>query len=604
MSDNKCNSCNGTPSFLTVPSNAHVKIPSGTCITPVNVVTEIPAVHNSCNPCNSEKATHHVPQPFYAGCAYETAKHCSDEVKVQHGVKIIKEFTVPACNTSADMYVDSFEYFPVGAYIYHPLASYLKVVEAKPCQNILVVRNECNPFSDTVGQVIPTSTIFTITHNIPTTGSGTQLQGYYLGQNFIVPASGDCENVYIVPSTSGLQVNDDIQFASGTYTVSAVTSSNVIRICNNGFGGVAGTNVIALDTNQEYQYPVVVIEQNPCNNTTVTKGKVIVCDSGKMKPVTGPVGSLLTFNDDGTVEGKNYVLPVVNCRSLTACLILTTTGNVIATIANTAGLIVGQRLELTYGNVVYQLEIVTVLDGTHLELDLLNPPGVVLNIAPGNQLCDPSCCTILTERLDDLEDSLTCFPSLYLHTNWSKVPICRSPLTATFAASSRYASHYEVLNETEIVVNNNTGCDLYTEVEYKIQGLHSNVVSAIADEKLRVKYGFNLRAAHIPSVNQHAVTSGWMHYGDPSYSVTFNETGTPYPSPLEFDFNTAGQPYGVTWGGALLNDCLYHTAGGVANFKLSMAAIYDRLDSSTAAAVTLQDFMCTEVWYRTKSWKV
>lgn len=605
-----CKGCGNGMEFLGNSDCIEVNIPACTTIktTPVTCATDVKATYKcGCVPdkCKCKRdsccgnTTFNAPQPFYADSkCYETVCHDKFNSLVKNGVKIIKEFTVPACGVTTPMYVDSFAYFPVGAYIFHGLTSYLKVVDQRPSENVLMVKNECSLTSETVGQLVPVCSVFSIIPEVPSSGQGTGGQKF-LGQDFIVPAVDECESAYVVPNVTGIQVNDTVQFAAGTYTVSQIVSANVIRICNNGYGGVPGSVVYALDANNTFQHPITVVEENPCNTTPVTAAKPVGCSEGKVKLITGPTGGLFTLNEDGTADFKNYVLPVVACQTLTACFLLTPEGtDLIATVSSTSGYAVNDSLELTYGNIVYKFTVTAVLDATHIELTLENPPEELINIPPGTQLCDPSCCTILEDRLDNIcpEIAEQCCAQSVEHTGWFKIPYCVSPKATTFPAAGRYGTWELDLNS--MPYENETECAVDVEIDCQIIGFHGNVVTSVADDDLRVRYAINMLAEHAGGTTVGNATSPWFFYGLAEYTADLNDSATGYPANV--DFNTAGQPFSYTWGGFHFTDVAAVGPGGTPSWKLRVGAIYDRLDASYASEVNIQDYFCVEYWYRFK----
>ena len=318
-------------------------------------------------------------------------------------------WNVPGCASGAVVSVPGLTDVVIGSYIWNPLYGYFEITDFDPVAQHLTVQNNCQDGNQPVGTQVPGCTKF-IVIDPPgdTSGGNTPLLFPYVALDFVAPADGDCIDI-AVTTVNGLAVGKNVQIGSGTYRLESIPSSTLIRICNDGAGITPGTNVIAQNGAGQYQYPIVLIDTNPCTHEGAEEGILIGCVDGVAKPMTGAaVGSVWVLVDAETGRGRYELLdvPTRTCTAITCCLTLTPG-------VSSYTIPVGDSSQFTNGDTVQigtredRGTITAIPDATHITITLVPTPGSVVDIPPGTSLCIIDCCEDLQEQIDALSEQLS-----------------------------------------------------------------------------------------------------------------------------------------------------------------------------------------------------
>jgi hypothetical protein len=307
-------------------------------------------------------------------------------------VKVANPWNVPACDETAILIIPDATQALVGSYLWNPIYGYFEITGFNSTTKQLTVINNCNAGNATEGTAVPECALFVVTDE-PSESSGPSSTYPYVAIDFTAPANGDCLLI-TVTNVNGLVTGKNITIGTGTYRISAINSATTITICNDGTGITPGTSVIAKNGAGQYQYPITLVDSNPCTNPEVTTGSVVVCKDDIMQPLTGAaVGSVLVLQDTATGEAKYEALdvPTLSCTALSACLILSA-GDATYTliVIDSSQFQVGDVV--TIGSRTEQYLITGIPDSTTIEVTVNPVPTATVNIPPGTSVCLIGCC--------------------------------------------------------------------------------------------------------------------------------------------------------------------------------------------------------------------
>ncbi len=293
-----CSNCGST---LPCPCSQQFQTGVGrTCVDPCGT-------QQGCNPndCCSPSLPA-SPVPFYACVPSCPESHTQTLVQQQFYADISAQnsWNVPLCGATAILAVPGLKSVNIGSYIWNATFGYFEVTAFDVTTGQLTVLNHCNDGNAATGTTVPACTLFTVT--VPPCDCGTSTQ-VCVAIDFTAPAIGDCIDITLT-DTVGLQDSDTVQIGTGFYFLQTIKPNNIVTICNQGDGILAGTPVIAKDANGNYQYCLSIISSNACMKDPIAAGRVLVCDgSGNLAPLTGgSAGEILTLtnpvNGDATYD--------------------------------------------------------------------------------------------------------------------------------------------------------------------------------------------------------------------------------------------------------------------------------------------------------------
>lgn len=373
----------------------------------------------SCNQpsssCTCGNVTSPVPAPYY-----QCAPICQEDhqkVVVNNNfaasLKGNNSWNVPSCGNAAIVTVVGLTQLQIGSNFFHPLYGYYQVIQFNSSNGQVTLQNNCVTGNATVGSAIPAGTEFIVTPPPISQGGGQLPTVYpYLAVDFTAPANAVCIAI-TVTTTQGIAVNKNVQIGSGTYRVSAVTDGTHITICNDGTGAVPGTAVLARNAAGEYQYPIILIDTNPCTNTPVATGAILVCKDGLSQPLDATVvGAIpvVTNIETNEVEYRVLNLPTATCSTIPCCLTLVAgIANYAIQVSDSSQFVVGDILQI--GSRTDRFTISSIPNATTLVGTMSPTPASTVTIAVGTTICVIGCCedlqnqvTAIDTRIDAITD--------------------------------------------------------------------------------------------------------------------------------------------------------------------------------------------------------
>lgn len=287
-------------------------------------------------PCTSYPGTTLVPQPFYAAGVACKEDH-TNNVYVQqfaYGILIQSSWNIPLCGGAAILSVPGTYAVSVGSYIWNSNFGYFQIVSFDAVAQTISIQNPCFTDNAAPGVEVPACTTFAVGPEPCCEDVGQT--GIFVKYDFTAPADGDCIDITLT-FIDGLITGNNLQIGSGIYKLNEVKANDVVTICNQGEGITPGTPVIAQNINGQYQYPVIQLSINPCEQPVIGTGAIIACDTNGMSPITGSNGYVFTIDDAVTGSGT---FKTFNAALEASCTPEISVGDITLTTALTSGAIV------------------------------------------------------------------------------------------------------------------------------------------------------------------------------------------------------------------------------------------------------------------------
>lgn len=228
------------------------------------------------------------------------------------GVCPTSSWNIPACGQTSLLVVPGVAGVSIGSYLWHTGYGYFRVVSVDVTQGYIGIVNECLEGNADPGVQIPANTCFVVTDTPDLVNSQNSNIIPYVAIDFTAPADGDCIDI-TVTTINGLTAGDTITIGSGIYSIDSFPGVDLVTICNDGEGIVAGTSVIAKDSTGAYQYPINVIS-SCCTAIAAdiaenVSGVIDASDSQSITPLPvatelGVAASVITLNN--TSVSKTY----------------------------------------------------------------------------------------------------------------------------------------------------------------------------------------------------------------------------------------------------------------------------------------------------------
>lgn len=391
-----CTSCGQTTAVPTCNS-------CGTCRTCVQTVPRC-----GCNNCATQCTPYYQQSPT---CQEDNSRTVYQNT-ISQTFKSSSGFCVPACGASVRVTFYGVVDVAIGAMLWTPGIGFLQIEGFNANSQEIELSNPCltGICGDQAapGTPVPACTVFVLAVPPCNSSSGGSNSLYpFLASGFVAPGNGNCVDI-AVTNVNGLSVNKNISINNGIYRISAITSATQITICNDGDGLVPGTVVNYQDAAGNFIVPIVLIDSNPCLNDAALAGKMLICDSGVMKPLEGLLNNQIPVFDlaSGNVNMRSLGFPVLDCTTLTVCLTLDPelpSGTpYIVQVASTADFVDGQIV--TIGGTEFTID--SIVNGTTMYIIPIEDPTAVQNYVVGSTLCSADCCTELDVRLVALENTV------------------------------------------------------------------------------------------------------------------------------------------------------------------------------------------------------
>lgn len=370
----------------------------------------------SCSRCATNCGTSAlpaIPTPFYGtppACEQQSSK-----VFIQNFVATIKvgsAWGVPESGGTGIIFVDGLVSILVGSYIYNKNYGYFEVTAFNQDNGQVTVLNHNTGGNQPPGFQVPPCTEFIIT-DPPSAGGGSSGSNPtlypYLKLDFTAPAQGAPVTLTLT-NVNGLSVGKNVQIAGGTYRLNGISSATVVTVTNEGSGAPVGTSVFAQNSQNEYQYPVVMIDQNPCTNTPVPQGSILVCKNGLLQPLSGVAGGVPILQDATTGEFKVQALgiPTRTCVALVESLtLLANTAPHALRVSDTTPFVIGDILQV--GSATWRFTV-TAKD-TFFLYGNVAPTQTATTIVPqGTSVCEADCCEANATAITTLQGQVNAIP--------------------------------------------------------------------------------------------------------------------------------------------------------------------------------------------------
>lgn len=339
-------------------------------------------------------------------CPEDHTKYVCDE-KYNVTIKPSNAWNVPDCGETAVLAVSELSQIHIGAYIWSATYGYFEVTAHNKTTGEITVQNNCNTGNAAAGTEVPACSSFIVSDPPAATTSGQSSIYPYVAVDFTAPNVG-VPTLITVTNVNGLSVGKNVSIASGTYELSGIVDANTIEITNNGAGVTPGTVILAENGAGELQYPVVLIDANPCTNSDVTQGSLLVCNAGIQQPLAANyLGAVPVAVDIGSnlFESKLLEIPTRTCTSLDDCCFTIVPGTLVynVSVADSSVFIVGDLVQLGSRNDRYT--VTDIVDATTIELTRTENPVAVETIPAGTSVCLAGCCETLSQEIEDLQNS-------------------------------------------------------------------------------------------------------------------------------------------------------------------------------------------------------
>lgn len=344
--------------------------------------------------------------------------HCQTIINQQFlaSLKVLNSWNVPDCGGAASLSVIGLKAIAIGSNLWAEQYGYFEVIGFNADTQIITVQNNCIDGNAPAGTNIPACSEFTVTDPPLADGGGGQPSLFpYVAVDFTAPNIDTCLLI-TVTTVNGLVVGKNVQIGSGIYRIESIPDGTHITICNDGDGITPGTAVIAKNPANQFQYPIILIDANPCTNDEVTTGCLVVCNNNIMSPLGNVAdglplaGSIPMVQEDGSCEVAFEFLniPTRTCTVLLCCLTLVSGEDTyVIRVADTSEFNVGDILQI--GTRTDRFTITDIIDGTHFEATVDPVPGATIDIDTGTSVCIVDCCEILEATINELLPDPTAF---------------------------------------------------------------------------------------------------------------------------------------------------------------------------------------------------
>lgn len=340
--------------------------------------------------------------PYYKSCSTCPEDHTQllVEDSVSPAITVKTGFNIPACGQNAVVQVPGLKRIGIGSRIWADTFGFLRVISFDVQSESITVTNDCLSCNADAGTTVPACTVFTV--DAPPCGGedSSSANGPRLSSDFVIPAEDGCVTVEVT-TVDGLSVGKDVSIAGNQYLLQTILDSDHITICNKGAGGTPGTTIFAKDDADNLQYPVVLIDANPCTNDAVTSGKIIACKDDVMQPLEGSTdGEVPVWDDTDKVwVPKTLLIPTGDCTSLTVCLVVDPANGAghsyVALVADTSNFSPGDLVVI--GGAPAHID--TIDSATQMHVIFVEDPGAVFTYAVGVAVCDANCCDVINDTL-------------------------------------------------------------------------------------------------------------------------------------------------------------------------------------------------------------
>lgn len=336
-----------------------------------------------------------VPQPCSqqpAEPAPETPEQCSKQ-----WLEVSQDFNWPGIGDTVTLRACCAEGVAPGAVLYGLGVGYLHV-ESIPSECEVVAKN----FGEVCNQKVPGEPVaagIKLLVGVPPcspSGGGTgQASNVCLESSFLVPEvcsspaeNGACCVDVQVSSVAGLEIGNRMAIGIREFRLSEIKSPTVIRICNDGGGGLPGALVAAGDCF------VIIDAGSPCAKDPVEDGVLMVCKNGEQRPVVpGFDRAIMQYNSASGLWEPKSAPALPSCTSLGATFSIDSTNPpgtfyvIEVDDSSVAEAGDGVSINLPSGD-LKEFTVHSIVDGTHIRVVPAFSFSGVLTFNEGASVCD------------------------------------------------------------------------------------------------------------------------------------------------------------------------------------------------------------------------
>lgn len=216
------------------------------------------------------------------------------------GVRVLDAWNIPQESETVTVRIEEISVIPIGSYLFHPNYGYYLISQWNPKSQQIGVTNDSITGNVAVGTFVPARTPFLVSPK-PCCQGGQELLFPFLAEDFKAPFTNQSVTIDVT-SSFGLSVGDYIRIGDGVYRLDSIDSTKRIKIFNKGNGYPFNTIVKAKDSQGTYQHLITVENSFVCTvSENTSQGKIVVCDTGEQKLITGAsAGQVATLMDPVT----------------------------------------------------------------------------------------------------------------------------------------------------------------------------------------------------------------------------------------------------------------------------------------------------------------
>lgn len=260
-----------------------------------------------CKPCGGHPT---VGGPYYTEVHQDVIEHHETVINNRcyaAGVRVVESWAVPVADSPITLTLLNVTDVPVGAYLYNPQYGYFHITQWNPQTGQIEVVNDDIKGTAAPGTFVSEGTLFVLAPK-PCCEEEASSFFPFVAQDFVAPNVGDAVTIEVT-STFGLKPGEPVRIGSAVYLLSEIHSSKEIVITNEGGGFPGSTSVLALDDSNNHQYLLTTELPFVCNDSElVTTGRIVVCDVGTQKILTGTVDNRVPVLVDHVTGEVEYQL--------------------------------------------------------------------------------------------------------------------------------------------------------------------------------------------------------------------------------------------------------------------------------------------------------
>lgn len=341
-----------------------------------------------------------------SACPEDHTQYICDE-KFNTTVVIANSWNIPDCGESAVLAAGDIGHVHEGSYLWSADYGYYEITAHDKVAGEITVKNNCTSGNEDAGTQVPAGSSF-IVSDPPASSVSAQASLYpFVAVSFTAPNVG-VPTLVSVTNVNGLSIGKNVNIGSGTYLLTGISDANTIEIENTGSGITPGTAVNAVNSGGDLQYPVILIDANPCTNDATESGSVIGCASGVLTPFDVPyVGSVLVGTDavNNLAEFQLLDLPTRTCSPINNCCVTLVPGtySYVIPVGDSSIYQVGDLVQL--GSRSDRFTITEIIDSGNIRATVDTNPSSIQVIPAGTSVCLAGCCELVSAQLQEIIDS-------------------------------------------------------------------------------------------------------------------------------------------------------------------------------------------------------